>query len=109
MEINKDLLIFTTISTEDERWRIEALLGDKGYTMPSIICKEIDFEADNESWIIGKLLKHLDRVLYSFDHKKTKKSMKFLNKQGINKEDFLQVFKLIKQAQELKFFNDQSK
>ena len=71
MKINKDLLIYTDILSDDLKWKITSNLNKNGYYMPILLCDDpdINFSADNDKWIIEELLYNL-KTLLAYKNKK---------------------------------------
>ena len=115
MKINKDLLIYTDILSDDLKWKITSNLNKNGYYMPILLCDDpdINFSADNDKWIIEELLYNL-KTLLAYKNKKdllsdeVHKAITFeleeLNE--ISKEDYQTIIDLIEQAIELGFFRE---
>jgi len=115
MEINKNLLISTTITSWGQDWEINANLGKEGYYMPSLHCNNptIQFEADNSNWIIEILLPNL-KVLLTYEeasnltadaiHNAIKFELEELH--DIPKDHYQTIVDLIEQAIELGFFKE---
>ena len=115
MKINKDLLIYTDILSDDLKWKITSNLNKNGYYMPILLCDDpdINFSADNDKWIIEELLYNL-KTLLAYKNKKdllsdeVHKAITFeieeLNE--ISKEDYQTIVDLIEQAIKLGFFKE---
>ena len=115
MKINKDLLIYTDILSDNLKWKITSNLDKNGYYMPILFCDdpEINFSADNDEWIIEELLYNL-KTLLAYKNKKDllpdviHEAITFeieeLNE--ISKEDYQTIVDLIEQAIELGFFKE---
>ena len=113
MKINKDLLIYTDILSDDLKWKITSNLNKNGYYMPILLCDDpdINFSADNDKWIIEELLYNL-KTLLAYKNKKDLlpdaiyKAMTFeleeLN--DISRKDYKIIVDIIEQAIELGFF-----
>ena len=115
MKINKDLLIYTDILSDDLKWKITSNLNKNGYYMPILLCDDpdINFSADNDKWIIEELFPNLEILLTYKEatnltsdiiHKAITFELEELNE--ISKEDYQTIVDLIEQAIKLGFFKE---
>ena len=113
MKINKDLLTYTDILSDDLKWKITSNLNKNGYYMPILLCDDpdINFSADNDKWIIEELLYNL-KTLLAYKNKKDLlpdaiyKAITFELEElhDIPTEDYQIIVDVIEQAIELGFF-----
>jgi len=112
MKINKDLVISTTIEKigNEDGWKISSNMGKKGYYMPFIENKSIDFIADADDWIIDKLYMNLKIMIEAKGLwiGLTDEIIRFRKEEipEISINDYELIVDLIEQAIELGFFRE---
>ena len=116
MKINDNLLLYTVITEIDDDengWKISANIGKNGYYLPRIHKNTIEFFADNEYWILEKLLPNLKILLtyketinLSTDVINEAITFELEELNDIPKKDYQIIVDLIEQAIELGFFKE---
>lgn len=112
MKINKDLVIYTAIFdiSNEEGWRISAIIGKKGYYMPSLENRETKFYANAENWLI-ELYENLKELIKPKSSRNKEKFLQAINFEKeeipeIQEKDYPIIVDLIEQAIELGFFRE---
>jgi len=112
MKVNEDLLIYTVIkeSGNEDGWEISSNMGKKGYYIPYIENKSINFFADAEDWILNTLYINLTIMI---EAKQlwiglTDEIIRFRKEEipEIPINDYEIIVDLIEQAIELGFFRE---
>ena len=114
MKINDNLLAYTVITeidNDENKWKIDSNIGEKGYYTPMLQNLLLDFYADSDKWILEKLLPNL-KILLTYKESTTITgkdiheaiTFELEELQDIPKEDYQTIVDLIEQAIELGFF-----